>query len=98
MRLASNSSLNPATNRIAGPSAHHEFFIRDQSGNEPLTDLRRHEHFQIQIGLCGDTVQHIAGAIRPSSASTLTFVLPYRLHLVRRVDASRIVVINFSRS
>jgi AraC-like DNA-binding protein len=97
MRLASNSSWKPVTNGIAGCSDHHEFFIRDQSGNEPLTDLRRHEHFQICVELGDDTAQHIAGVIRPSSATTLTFVLPYRLHLVRRVEASRIVVINFSQ-
>ncbi|MET0164939.1 MAG: AraC family transcriptional regulator [Vicinamibacterales bacterium] len=33
--------------------------------------------------------------LRP--ASTLTFVLPYRSHLVRHLQASRIVVINFSQ-
>jgi AraC-like DNA-binding protein len=92
-----HSSWKPVTNGIAGCSDRHEFFIRDQRGNEPLTDLRRHEHFQICIEFGGDTAQHIAGEIRPLSASTLTFVLPYRLHLVRRVEASRIVVINFSQ-
>jgi len=74
-----------------------DFYIRDKRGRPALTMPHRHDYFQIQINLGGDTVQHIGGAIRPFPANTLAFILPHRLHLIPHPEDSNFVLINFSQ-
>jgi AraC-like DNA-binding protein len=74
-----------------------DFYIRDKLGRPALTSPHRHEYFQIQINLGGDTVQHIGGAIRPFPRNTLAFILPHRLHVIPHPDDGNFVVINFSQ-
>jgi len=74
-----------------------DFFIRDERGRPPITHPHRHEYFQIQVCLAGDTRQHIGGAVRPFRRGYLSFVLPYRVHLVPHPDGSRFVLINFTQ-
>jgi AraC-like DNA-binding protein len=74
-----------------------DFYIRDRLGRPALTSPHRHEYFQIQINLGGDTVQHIGGAIRPFPRNTLAFILPHRLHVIPHPDDGNFVVINFSQ-
>jgi AraC-like DNA-binding protein len=76
---------------------HREFDIRDQSARAPLTSPHRHEYFQIMATLDGVAQQTIGGAIRPLQPGTLTFVLPYRVHLVPLPADARFVVINFAQ-
>ncbi|MDB6050278.1 MAG: AraC family transcriptional regulator [Pseudomonas sp.] len=74
-----------------------DFYIRDKSARPPLTTPHRHEYFQIQINLGGDTVQHIGGAIRPFPRKTLAFILPHRLHVIPHPGDGNFVLINFSQ-
>ena len=59
-----------------------DFDIRAQQVREPLEQPHRHEYFQIQVNLEGDTRQTISGTTRPFPRGGLSFVLPYRVHLV----------------
>ncbi|WP_341795940.1 MULTISPECIES: AraC family transcriptional regulator [unclassified Pseudomonas] len=78
-------------------SDHLDFYIRDQRGRPPLTQPHRHEYFQIQINLGGDTLQHIGGAVRPFPQRTLAFILPHRLHLIPHPAESEFLLLNFSQ-
>jgi AraC-like DNA-binding protein len=82
---------------MAERASHLEFDIRDQAARAPLTRPHRHEYFQILITLDGSGQQTIGGSVRPVQPGTLTFVLPYRVHLVPLPEGSRFVVINFSQ-
>lgn len=75
-----------------------DFYIRDKSARPALTSPHRHEYFQIQINLGGDTVQHIGGAIRPFPRNTLAFILPHRLHVIAHPEDGNFVLINFSQA
>jgi AraC-like DNA-binding protein len=75
-----------------------DFYIRDKSARPALTTPHRHEYFQIQINLGGDTVQHIGGAIRPFPRNTLAFILPHRLHVIPHPEDGNFVLINFSQA
>ena len=79
-------------------SSHLDFDIRDQSGRTPLTQPHKHEYFQIQVNLGGDTQHQIGGVARPFTARTLSFVLPHRMHLVPHPPGTRWLVVNFSQS
>ena len=74
-----------------------DFYIRDKSARPALTAPHRHEYFQIQINLGGDTVQHIGGAVRPFPRNTLAFILPHRLHVIPHPEDGNFVLINFSQ-
>ncbi|MFL6672717.1 MAG: AraC family transcriptional regulator [Massilia sp.] len=74
-----------------------EFDIRDQSVREPLTRPHRHEYFQIMVTLDGAGEQTIGGSVRPVKPGTITFVLPYRVHLVPLPAGARYIVINFAQ-
>jgi AraC-like DNA-binding protein len=74
-----------------------DFYIRDKSARPALTSPHRHEYFQIQINLGGDTVQHIGGAVRPFPRNTLAFILPHRLHVIPHPEDGNFVLINFSQ-
>jgi AraC-like DNA-binding protein len=78
-------------------SNHLDFDIRDQSLRAPLTQPHKHEYFQIQVNLAGDTQHHIGGTVRPFTARTLSFVLPHRMHLVPHPTGTQWLVINFSQ-
>jgi AraC-like DNA-binding protein len=74
-----------------------DFYIRDKSARPALTTPHRHEYFQIQINLGGDTVQHIGGAVRPFPRNTLAFILPHRLHVIPHPEDGNFMLINFSQ-
>src|SRR4051812_2407949 len=99
MRYACGSDVNELvqTFAMAERASHLEFDIRDQGAREPLRQPHRHEYFQIMVTLEGSAQQTIGGAVRPVQAGTLTFVLPYRVHLVPLPAGARFVVINFSQ-
>jgi AraC-like DNA-binding protein len=78
-------------------SDHADFYIRDKQARPATTTPHRHEYFQIQINLGGDTVQHIGGAIRPFARHTLAFILPHRLHMIPHPDDGNFVLINFTQ-
>ena len=69
-----------------------DFDIRAQQVREPLEQPHRHEYFQIQVNLEGDTRQTISGTTRPFPRGGLSFVLPYRVHLVPHPPGARYVI------
>ncbi|WP_460095513.1 helix-turn-helix transcriptional regulator [Pseudomonas sp. S2_B03] len=75
-----------------------DFYIRDKKGRRAETAPHRHEYFQIQINLGGDTVQHIGSVQRPFPRNTLAFILPHRVHVIPHPADSNFIVINFSQT
>ncbi|WP_369990266.1 helix-turn-helix transcriptional regulator [Pseudomonas xanthosomatis] len=75
-----------------------DFHIRDARGRPAETAPHRHEYFQVQINLGGDTVQHIGAVQRPFTRHTLAFILPHRVHVIPHPPESDFVVINFSQT
>lgn len=71
-----------------------DFFIRDETGRPPIAEPHRHEYFQIQICIAGNTEQYIGRAVRPFRRGYVSFVLPYRIHYVAHPPGSRFVLIN----
>jgi AraC-like DNA-binding protein len=74
-----------------------DFYIRDQAGREALVKPHRHEYFQIQINLEGDTRQQIGAGTRPFRRGYVSFILPYRVHCVPHPENARFFIINFSQ-
>ena len=74
-----------------------DFDIRSQLVRPPLVKPHRHEYFQIQISLQGDTEQTVAGTVRPFKRGYLSFILPYRVHVVLHPEGSRYVIINMAQ-
>lgn len=75
-----------------------DFYIRDQASRPAIEEPHKHEYFQIQINLGGDTEQHIGGVRRPFPAGAVAFILPHRLHLIPHPAHSRFIVINFTQA
>jgi len=75
-----------------------DFYIRDQASRPAIEEPHKHEYFQIQINLGGDTEQHIGGVRRPFPAGAVAFILPHRLHLIPHPEHSRFIVINFTQA
>ncbi len=60
--------------RAMGP----DFGIHDERSVTRIGEAHRHEYFQIQLNLAGETRQHIGATARPLEPGYLSFVLPYR--------------------
>ncbi len=75
-----------------------DFYIRDKKGRRAETAPHRHEYFQVQINLGGDSVQHIGNVERPFPRNTLAFILPHRVHVIPHPAESSFIVINFSQT
>lgn len=78
--------------RAAGP----DFGIRDEKSVTRIADAHRHEYFQVQLNLAGETEHHIAATTRPLGRGYLSFVLPYRVHRVPHPPGSKFFVVNFN--
>ncbi len=75
-----------------------DFYIRNQDSRPAIEEPHKHEYFQIQINLGGDTEQHIGGVCRPFPAGAIAFILPHRLHLIPHPAHARFIVINFTQA
>ncbi|WP_323120346.1 helix-turn-helix transcriptional regulator [Burkholderia alba] len=75
-----------------------DFYIRDQTTRQAITESHRHAYFQIQLNLGGDTEQRIGGVTRPFPHGALAFILPYREHLIPHPPGAHFIVINFSQA
>ncbi len=78
--------------RAAGP----DFGIRDETSVTRIADAHRHEYFQVQLNLAGETKHHIAATTRPLGSGYLSFVLPYRVHRVPHPPGSKFYVVSFN--
>lgn len=74
-----------------------DFHIREQFERGAEPGPHRHEYFQIQANLGGDTVQLIDGIERPFPRNTLAFILPHRVHYIAHPVDGQGVVLNFSQ-
>lgn len=75
-----------------------DFDIRFQGVRNVLALPHRHEYFQIQIGIEGESNQSIGAAVRPFGHGYLSFVLPHRIHVVPHPPGSTYCIINFSQT
>ncbi|WAH56249.1 AraC family transcriptional regulator [Pseudomonas silvicola] len=75
-----------------------DFYIRDENVRKAETAPHRHEYFQIQVNLGGDTVQHIGNVQRPFPTRALAFILPHRVHMIPHPLQAHFRVINFSQA
>ncbi|HEV2007601.1 MAG TPA: AraC family transcriptional regulator, partial [Burkholderiales bacterium] len=74
-----------------------DFGIHDERGTARIEHAHRHEYFQIQLNLAGQTEHTIGAAMHALEPGSLSFVLPYRVHRARRPPGSRFYVINFGQ-
>lgn len=72
-----------------------DFDIRLQGKRNVLAQPHRHEYFQIQFGIDGASVQSIGGATRPFGPEYLSYVLPYRVHVIPHPVDSLYCIVNF---
>ena len=77
--------------RSMGP----DFGIHDERRVTRIEQPHRHEYFQIQVNLAGNTRHHVGASERPLAPGYVSFVLPYRVHHVPHPPRSRFFVINF---
>ncbi len=91
---------NPQPRTYAMPerSDRLDFYVRDQTTRQPITEPHRHAYFQIQFNLGGDTEQRIGGVTRPFPRGALAFILPFREHLIPHPPGAHFIVINFSQT
>lgn len=85
------------TYKMSERSDYPDFYIRDQAARAALVKPHRHEYFQIQINLDGDTQQQIGASTRPFSRGYVSFILPFRVHCVPHPKNARFFIINFSQ-
>ena len=76
---------------------HLDFDIRFEGARDVLARPHRHEYFQIQVSIRGGSQQVIGGAVRPFTAGHLSFVLPYRVHVVPHPVGARYAIVNFDQ-
>lgn len=91
------SAPDVRTYRMGERANHPDFDIRFQGARDELTQVHRHDYFQIQVGLEGETSQAIGGAVRPFGRGVLSFVLPHRMHVIPHPAGSRYCIINFDQ-
>lgn len=74
-----------------------DFDIRFQGARDVLSRPHRHEYFQIQVSIEGGDRQVVGTATRPFTAGHLSFVLPYRMHVVPHPPGARYAIVNFDQ-
>ena len=89
-----NAATTIATYTMSERTIAADFGIRDETTALPNTTPHRHEYFQLQFNLTGETHQMIGGARRPITPGTVSFVLPYRVHYIAHAPMSRYFIIN----
>src|ERR1700712_4878374 len=85
------------TYRMGERANHPDFDIRMQGARDELRLVHKHDYFQIQVGLEGETRQAIGAAVRPFGRGALSFVLPHRMHVIPHPVGSRYCIINFDQ-
>ena len=73
-----------------------DFYVRDQTLRSAITEPHKHDYFQIQINLGGDTKQQIDDVTRPFPTGSVAFIAPHRVHMIPHPEHSRFTVINFA--
>jgi AraC-like DNA-binding protein len=95
-----NAPSHPAGLRLYGMQERADrldFDIRFEGAREALARPHRHEYFQIQVSIEGGSQQLIGGAQRAFTSGHLSFVLPYRIHVVPHPPGARYAILNFDQ-
>jgi AraC-like DNA-binding protein len=95
-----SSALPSSSLRLYGMQEranHLDFDIRFEGARDVLARPHRHEYFQIQVSIHGGSQQVVGGAVRPFTAGHLSFVLPYRVHVVPHPPGARYAIVNFDQ-
>lgn len=95
-----NSSSLPVGLRLYGMQEradHLDFDIRFEGARDVLARPHRHEYFQIQVSIEGGSEQLIGGARRPFTAGHMSFVLPFKVHVVPHPPGARYAIVNFAQ-
>jgi AraC-like DNA-binding protein len=90
----------PSNSRLYGMQEranHLDFDIRFEGARDVLARPHRHEYFQIQVSIAGGEQQLVGGAVRTFRAGHLSFVLPYRVHVVPHPVGARYAIVNFDQ-
>ncbi|MEF7613195.1 AraC family transcriptional regulator [Aquincola sp. MAHUQ-54] len=95
-KAAAAGDADIKTYRMVERSQRLDFEIRDQDARPPVVSLHRHEFFQIEANLSGDSHHVIDGRRCPYPPRSLVFVLPYRVHCAHHAADPRYYVINFA--
>jgi AraC-like DNA-binding protein len=82
---------------MSDTAGHLDFDIREQNVRPGQSSPHRHEYFQIQINLAGNTHQTVGGSVRPFRRGCLSFILPHRVHFIPHPAGSRYVIINIAQ-
>jgi AraC-like DNA-binding protein len=73
-----------------------DFYVRDQTLRPAITEPHKHDYFQIQINLGGDTEQQIGDVTRAFPTGSIAFIAPHLQHMILHPEHSRFIVINFT--
>ena len=76
---------------------HLDFDIREHNVKPAQTAPHRHEYFQIQINLTGNTRQTVGGSVRPFRRGCISFILPHRVHFIPHPPGSRYIIMNVAQ-
>lgn len=95
--MSSPAPLSVRTYGMHERADHLDFDIRYQGARNELTLPHRHAYFQIQICIEGNTQQAIGAAVRPFGMGYLSFVLPYRVHVIPHPPGARYCIVNFDQ-
>ena len=76
---------------------HLDFDIREHNVKPAQTAPHRHEYFQIQINLTGNTQQTVGGSVRPFRRGCISFILPHRVHFIPHPPGSRYIIMNVAQ-
>lgn len=96
----SSPSSHPAGLRLYGMqerAEHLDFDIRFEGARDVLARPHRHEYFQIQVSIEGGSEQLIGAARRPFTVGHLSFVLPFKVHVVPHPPGARYAIVNFAQ-
>lgn len=75
-----------------------DFYIREKVASNAETAAHRHEYFQIQFNLGGDTTHFIGNVERPFPRNALAFILPHRVHLIPPPAEGHFLLLNFDQN
>ena len=85
------------TYQLSERSEHLDFNILEREVRPALSEPHRHEYYQMQFKLDGESSFHLGGMVKNWCPGTLAFILPYRIHMNPHPDGTRYILISFTQ-